>query len=219
MRLKNLSSIDLPREKLQKYGTAKLKDFELLALLLGSGIKGLNVLELSKKVLQKAKKIGLGNITLEDLLEIKGLGVAKALQIIAVLELGNRFTQNDKAEILTAKDIWLLCSDIKDFKKEHFLAFYLDTQNRLIQRQIISVGTLDASLVHPREVFEPALALHASSIIIAHNHPSNNVDPSVEDREVTQRLKQAGELLGIDLQDHIIIGSKDFCSLKNAKML
>ncbi len=219
MKLKNLPKVDLPREKLEKYGSKKLKDFELLAILLGSGIQGLNVLELSKKVLQKTKKRGLENIRLEDLLEIKGLGKAKALQIIAVLELGNRFTQNEKLEILSPKDIWLLCADIKDSKKEHLVAFYLDTQNRLMERQIISVGTLDSSLVHPREVFEPAIRLHASSIIVAHNHPSNKTDPSLQDIEVTKRLKQAGEILGVDLQDHVIISSKDLYSLKKEKML
>ncbi len=219
MKLKSLPKVDLPREKLEKYGANKLQDFELLAILLGSGIQGLNVLGLSKKVLQKTKKKGLQNITFEDLLKIKGLGKAKALQIIAVLELGNRFTQNEKPEILTAKDIWLLCSDIKDSKKEHFVAFYLDTQSRLIERQIISVGTLDSSLVHPREVFEPAIRIHASSIIIAHNHPFGSLELSVEDKEVTQRLKEAGELLGVEVQDHIIVTSQSFTSLKSEKMI
>jgi DNA repair protein RadC len=219
MKLKNLPKVDLPREKLEKYGNKKLKDFELLAILLGSGIKGLNVLKLSRKVLEKIKKKGLQNITFKDLLEIKGLGKAKALQIIAVIELGNRFIQNEKTEILSAKDIWLLCTDIKDSKKEHFSVFYLDAQKRLIERQIISIGTLDTSLVHPREVFEPAIGFHSASIIIAHNHPSGELEPSNEDIEVTKRLKEAGELLGVELDDHVIISSKNFYSFKNGKML
>lgn len=219
MKLKNLPKIDLPREKLEKYGAKKLQDFELLSILLGSGIQGLNVLELSKKVLQKTKKKGLQNIALEDLLQIKGLGKAKALQIIALLELRNRFSNNEKIEILKPKDIWNLCADIRDSKKEHFVAFYLDTQSRLIERQIISVGILDTSLVHPREVFEPAIRIHASSIIIAHNHPSGSLELSVEDREVTQRLKEAGELLGVEVQDHIIVTSQSFTSLKSEKMI
>lgn len=219
MKLKNLPSVDLPREKLEKYGTGKLKDFELLAILLGSGIKGLNVLELSKKVLQRVKKVGINKINLSGLLEIKGLGKAKALQILACLELGNRFTQTEKIEILKAKDIWLLCSDIKDSKKEHFVVFYLDTQSRLIERQIISVGILDASLVHPREVFEHAIRLNAGSIILAHNHPSGNTEPSMEDREITERLQKSAEIIGIEIQDHIIITSKTFHSLKGQNML
>lgn len=219
MKLKNLPKVDLPREKLEKYGSKKLKDFELLAVLLGSGIQGLNVLELSKKVLQKTKKIGLENITLEDLLYIRGLGKTKALLIIAVLELGNRFTKNEKIEILTPKDVWQLCIDIKDSKKEHFIAFYLDSQKNLIEREIISVGILDASLVHPREVFEPAVRLNAGSIILAHNHPSGVLEPSPEDKTVTKRLKQSADILGIGIEDHVIITSKSFYSFKKEKML
>lgn len=219
MKLKNLPKVDLPREKLEKYGSKKLKDFELLAVLLGSGIQGLNVLELSKKVLQKTKKIGLENITLEDLLYIRGLGKTKALLIIAVLELGNRFTKNEKIEILTPKDVWQLCIDIKDSKKEHFIAFYLDSQKNLIEREIISVGILDASLVHPREVFEPAVRLNAGSIILAHNHPSGVLEPSPEDKTVTKSLKQSADILGIGIEDHVIITSKSFYSFKKEKML
>lgn len=213
MKLKNLPKVDLPREKLEKYGSQKLKDFELLAILLGSGIKDLNVLELSKKVLQTTKKKGIQNITLEDLLEIKGLGKAKALQIIAVLELGNRFVQKEKPEILSPKDIWLLCSDIKDSKKEHFLAFYLDTQNRLIERQIISVGILDASLIHPREVFEPAIRLSASSVIIAHNHPSGKLESSRDDIEITKKLIQAGKILDISITNHILVTNNSYLTI------
>lgn len=109
--------------------------------------------------------------------------------------------------------------DIKDSKKEHLVVFYLDTQSRLIERIIVSVGILDASLVHPREVFEPALRLHASSIIITHNHPSGSLEPSIEDVEVTKRLVKAGELLGVQVQDHLVITAKGFTSIKSEKML
>ena len=137
VKIKDLEKVDLPREKLAKYGSSKLKDYELLAVLLGSGIKGLNVLELSKKILKVVEKIGIKNITLKDLLEIKGLGRAKASQVFALFELGKRLNSENKTEILSAEDVWKLCTDIYDSKKEHFLAFYLDTQNRLIERQII----------------------------------------------------------------------------------
>lgn len=218
MKLKQLSRVDLPREKLEKYGTQKMQNYELLAILLGSGIQGVNVLELSRKVLQVIQKEGIQNISLDDLLDIKGLGKAKALQILSVIELGKRFTKNEQTEILSPKDIWLLCSDIKDSKKEHLVVFYLDTQNCLIERIIVSVGTLNASLVHPREVFEPALRLHASSIIIAHNHPSGEPKPSREDVLITERLRDSGKLLGIELQDHVIVATKGFCSLKGKNM-
>lgn len=214
MKLKSLTKIDLPREKLQKYGVNKLQDHELLALLLGSGIKDVNVLQLSKKILNTITKIGADKITLEQLLEIKGLGQAKASQIIAVIELGKRLHTNRNPEVLSAQDIWNLCADFRESKKEHFVAFYLDTQSRLIERQIISIGTLNNSLVHPREVFEPAVKLSTASIIIAHNHPSGSLDPSQEDKKVTERLKQAGELLGIEILDHVIISKSGHLSFK-----
>lgn len=218
VKIKDLPKIDLPREKMEKYGPGKLSDAELFAILLGSGIKGLNVLELSKKILIAIKKIGLKNITLKNLLEIKGLGKAKASQIISVIELTNRFNQ-DKPEILSAADVWKLCSDIRESKKEHFAAFYINTQNHLIERQIISIGTLNSSLVHPREVFEPAVKLSAASVIIAHNHPSGELQPSPEDREVTKRLVASGKLMGIDIIDHIILTKTDFLSFQQTKML
>ncbi len=205
--LKNMHKVDMPREKLEKYGVAKLADYELLAILLGSGIKGLNVVELSKKILKKIRTSGHDMLTLDTLLEERGLGKAKALQVIALLELGQRLQEQEKPEILSPQDAWKLCADIRSSKREHLIAFYLDTQNRLIERQIISIGILNASLVHPREVFEPAIALHAASIIIAHNHPSGSLQPSQEDINITERLVHAGKILGIAVLDHIILTS------------
>jgi DNA repair protein RadC len=219
MKLKDISKVELPREKLEKYGAHKLANHELLAILLGSGIKGLNVLELSKKILNVANKIGLEKITLKDLLEIKGLGKAKTSQIIAVLELGKRLNTEIKPKILSALDIWKLCADTRGSKKEHFVVFYLDTQSFLIERQVISIGTLNTSLVHPREVFEPALVFNAASIIVAHNHPSGKLDPSQADLVVTKRLRESGEILGISLNDHIIINNKDFLSFKQKGLI
>lgn len=217
MKIKDLPKIDLPREKLQKYGVNKLTDFELLAILLGSGIKGLNVLQLSKKILVIIRKIGLNKITLEDLLKIKGLGKAKASQILSAVEIGGRL--NKKQEILSSKDVWNLCIDIRDSKKEHFIAFYLNVQNCLIERQIISVGTLNSSLVHPREVFEPAVRLSAASIIIAHNHPSGSRDASDEDLVITKKLVEAGKILGIEIVDHVIVVKNSYMSFKGGGLL
>lgn len=212
-KIKNLTKIKLPREKLVKYGSTKLKDFELLAILLGSGIKGKNVLSLAKIILKKIKIIGLKKITIEDIKNIKGIGSTKAMQIIALIELSNRFTTT-KPEILSPKDIWKLCADIRSSKREHFVAFYLDTQSRLIERQIISIGTLSTSLVHSREVFEPALSLHAASIIVAHNHPSNNLKPSTADLALTKILIKSGKILGIPLENHVILTPKGYFNLK-----
>ncbi|MFA6375879.1 MAG: DNA repair protein RadC [Candidatus Paceibacterota bacterium] len=215
MKIKDLAKVDRPREKLEKYGTKKMANHELLAVLLGSGIKGLNVIELSKKILKAIDKTGPDKICLEILQKEKGLGKAKALQVIAALEFGKRLAADKKPEILSAKDAWKLCSDICNSKKEHFVAFYLDTQNKLIERQIISIGTLNASLVHPREVFEPAVALHAAGVIAAHNHPSGESAPSNDDIAITKRLAESGKILGIDLIDHIIVTNSNFFSLNN----
>ena len=127
----------------------KLLDTELLAILLGNGIKGSNVLNISHKIVNLIKIKGYNKIEYADLIKINGLGTVKVLQVLSVLELCKRFTSNKQIEILSAKDIWLLCSDIKQSKKEHFVVFYLDVQNRVIERQIMSIGTLDTSLVHP----------------------------------------------------------------------
>ncbi len=205
MKLKSLAKVDLPREKLQKYGVAKLADHELLALLLGSGIKDLNVLQLSKKILQIILKVGVDKITLDDLLKIKGLGQAKASQIVAVLELGKRLHSNKSKELMTNEDIWRLCAAFRESKKEHFVAFHLDTQNKLIERQIITIGTLNSSLVHPREVFEPAVRLSAASVLVAHNHPSGNLEPSQDDIEITKQLVHAGKILDIRVVSHLVI--------------
>ena len=205
--------MELPREKLAKYGIDKLLDKELLAIILGSGIESLNVLELAQKILQQVKKTGLEKTTIENLLKIKGLGNAKASQIVACLELGKRLSQKEKPEILSPKDIWNLCADIRESKKEHFIVFYLDTQERLIERQIISVGTLTASLVHPREVFEPAVRLSAASVIVAHNHPSGSLESSGADKKITEYLYKAGEILGIPLQQHLIVTKRSFIKI------
>jgi len=213
MKIKDLAKVDRPREKLEKYGPDKLSNPELLAVLLGSGIKGLNVIELSKKIVKLIEKTGANKVGLENLLKEKGLGKAKALQVIAALEFGKRLSTETKPEILTPEDVWKLCADIRNSKKEHFVTFYLDTQSKLIERQIISIGTLNASLVHPREVFEPAVALHAASIIVAHNHPSEELDPSVPDIEITKKLIHAGKILDISLNDHLIVSNKGYRSI------
>lgn len=218
-KIKDLPRIELPREKLEKYGAKKMFDHELLAIVLGSGIKGLNVLRLSKRIVKRVRREGVEKISLRDLLAEKGLGKAKALAILAVLELGRRLHVENVSEIVSPRDAWKLCSDIHESKKEHFLALYLDTQGRLIERHIISIGTLNSSLVHPREVFEPAIMLHAASVIAVHNHPSGSCRPSSEDIEVTKRLSDAGDLLGITLLDHIIVSKQGFISLKEHGMV
>lgn len=213
MSMKKLHKIELPRERLLKYGVDKLSNAELIALLLGSGIEGVNVLVLARRVEKLIKGKGTQHITLDDLRAVKGMGPVKATQIIAVLALANRFQETNTPDVLTPKDIWNLCSDFRASKKEHAVAFYLNTQSELIERLIISIGTLDSSLVHPREIFEPAIRLSAASIILTHNHPTGTLTPSPEDITLTTRLQEAGTLLGIPLTDHLIVGAKGFQSI------
>jgi len=207
--LKNLPKFDLPREKLLRYGSEKLADHELLAILLGSGIHGKNVLSLAKATLQKISKIGVAKTTLNDLKSIKGLGEVKALQVLAIIELAKRL-YDTSPEILSDKDVWNLASDIRGSQKEHLMAFFLNSQQRLIGKQIISTGILDSSLIHPRELFEPAISLHSAGIIIAHNHPSGTLEPSQADIQITKQLIEAGKLLGIPLQRHLIVTKSDY---------
>lgn len=210
MKLTELKKIELPREKMEKYGAKRLRNFELIAIILGSGIKGCNVLELARKIEKLITQKSVNNVTLEDLLKIRGLGKAKAIQVLAVISLVDRIGSERSAEVLSVKDIWNLCADFRSSKKEHIVAFYLDTQQRLIERRIISVGTLDTSLLHPREVFEPALQLSAAGVVLAHNHPSGSLDPSDEDIVITKRVFDAGDLLGIILVNHIIVSTRGY---------
>lgn len=215
MKIKRLSKFDRPREKLAKYGTQRLADHELLAIILGSGIKGINVLQLSKNILKKIHS--LKTVDIESLSRIKGLGPTRSSQICALFELSKRLSE--PTTVVSPEKVFELCNDIRSSHKEHFLAFYLNSNNTLIARELISVGTLNESLVHPREVFEPALRHSASAIILAHNHPSGNVDPSKADLEVTKRLTDAGTLLGVDLVDHIVVTKGRFLSFKRQGLL
>ncbi len=219
MKIKDMQRVDLPRERLAKYGPDKLADHELLAILLGSGTKGVNVLELSKRVLAKVREIGAGKAHPESLGMLRGLGSARSAQVIALLALAKRLAEAQNPAVLSAEDVWKLSADIRDSKREHFVAFFLDSRERLIERQVISIGTLNASLVHPREVFEPAIAHHAASIIVAHNHPSGTLEASDEDRDITRRLRAVGSIVGIPIADHVIMTQNTFASFRELRLL
>ncbi len=227
MKIKDLPKIERPREKLEKYGPEKLSNSELLAILLRTGGKGLNVVEMSRKILGKfhakgraGSGDGLSKASVKELKNTFGLGSAKACEIVACFELGRRLLQNKKSQIyLTPKDVWQELKDIRDNKKEHFVIFFLDARNQEIKREIISVGSLNANLVHPREVFEPAIRHTAAQIIVAHNHPSDDAKPSDEDKTITQRLVESGKILGIDIIDHIIVTKNNYFSFKEHKLI
>jgi DNA repair protein RadC len=219
-KIKDLPKVERPREKLMQYGPEKLSNSELLAILLRSGKKGENVIELANKILKRFSKDELPNLTFNDLKDYPGLGPAKACEIVACFELGKRLLKDKKAEIyLKPKEIWEELKDLRDHKKEHFVIFYLDSRNQEIKREIISVGSLNANLVHPREVFEPAVRHLAAQIALAHNHPSGDPEPSEDDLEITKRLTEAGKILGIEVIDHIIVVKNDFFSFKNKGLI
>lgn len=148
------------------------------------------------------------------------MGSAKTCEIVACFELGRRLLQNKQSTlILGPKDVWEELKDIRDNKKEHFVIFFLDARNQEIKREVISIGSLNANLVHPREVFEPAVRHLAAQVIVAHNHPSGDPEPSEDDLEITKRLTEAGKILGIEVVDHIIITKSDFLSFKEKGLI
>ena len=218
--IKELPKVERPREKLMHYGPEKLSNSELLAILLRSGKKGENVVELASKILKRFRADKLPYLTFDELKDYPGLGPAKACEIVACFELGKRFLKGKKARIyLKPKEVWKELKDIRGNKKEHFVIFYLDSRNQEIKREIISVGSLNANLVHPREVFEPAVRNLAAQIILAHNHPSGDPEPSEDDLEITKRLVESGKILGIEIVDHIIVVKNGFLSFKDKNLI
>jgi len=220
MKIKDLPKVDRPREKLEKYGPGRLSDSELLAILLRTGSEGINVVELSSKILRKFSGAGLAKASAKELKNTFGLGSAKACEVVACYELGRRHLQNKQSVLLLSpKDVWDELKDIRDHKKEHFVIFFLDSRNQEIKREIVSVGSLNTSLVHPREVFEPAVRHLAAQVIIAHNHPSGDPSPSREDLDITRQLVDAGKILGIEIIDHVIVTKDGFLSMKQKGIL
>jgi DNA repair protein RadC len=203
-KVKELPKYDQPREKLARYGVTRLSEEELLAILLGSGIKGVNVVQLANKI-QKVVEEKKDAITINDLRVIKGLGKVKSGVVLAALEYGKRNAAAVPDIKVDIEKVFELCSDIRALKREHLAAFYLNSRDFLIAREIISIGILDATLVHAREVFEPALRHNAAKVILAHNHPSGIIEPSEDDVDVTKNLVHAGKIFGIRVVDHLIV--------------
>ena len=202
-----------PREKLQKKGAQALSDLELLQALIGSGNKQADVNKIAQGVKKLLKKHG-ADISYKQLAEVTGMGEAKTTEILAAFELSKRYLIDSDAPIIDSPEkVVEQLVDIRDKKQEYFVCLTLDGANRLIAKRVITIGTLNASLVHPREVFADAITDRAASIIVAHNHPSGTLTPSDADAQVTQRIKEAGKLLGINLTDHIIITKSSFTSI------
>jgi DNA repair protein RadC len=206
--IKNLPKHERPREKLVEKGPENLTDKELLAVLLRTGRAGKSALDIAESILAKYPKKEILNITFSDLKRIPGIDIGKASSLLAAFEFTKRSVGATKtSRVLIESDDQALAQlhDIRGHKKEHFVALYLNARNELIHRENISVGTVNASIVHPRDVFAPALEYNATAIIIAHNHPSGMSDPSPEDHEVTLRIHEAGRHMGISVLKHIIL--------------
>ena len=217
MKIKNMPDIDKPREKMLRYGPSKLSDRELIAILLDTGTSKKDVLQLAGDVEKWLNRQN--SVELKELLSIKGLGIAKAGRIAAAIELGKRFSEKRNTGLTSPEIVWHSCMDIARSKKEQFVVFYLDARYRQIERQVISVGLLTESLVHPREVFETAVRLSCAAVILVHNHPSGELTPSDGDIKVTERLVKAGNILGIDVLDHVIISKDGFLSMKQELLI
>lgn len=223
--LRDLPISERPRERLLQHGIEALSSQEILALILGRGTKGEPVMVASQRLLSTFGNVkGIADASMEELMQIKGIGTAKAAQIKAAFELGRRAAASDyqatggavsKPEDVVAQ----VRMKLKDKKKEHFWVLLLDTRNKVIKMSEVSVGSLNASIVHPREVFKEAISASAASVILAHNHPSGDPQPSKEDIEITKNLVAAGQLMGIEVLDHIIVGDKDYISMKAQRLL
>lgn len=219
MRIKDISKENRPRERFLKSGAGSLSDAELLAVILQKGTKEENVIDMSNRLISKYGLDKLSDLSLNELQEIKGIGPAKAMQIKALFEFSKRHSKAVKTkEIVTIEkpeDVYnYFVDELKDKKKEHFYALLLDSKNKIIKKDLVSVGTLDSSLVHPREVFKEAIKNSAAGIILVHNHPSGDPEPSENDVEITQKIAKAGNLLNIKILDHVIIAEKGWNNIK-----
>ncbi|MBI2838536.1 MAG: DNA repair protein RadC [Acidobacteria bacterium] len=217
-KLRDLPRNDRPRERLLQSGPGSLSDVELLAVLLGSGIKGRDVFAVAQLILKAVDAEGVA-IDIQKLVEIAGVGPAKAALVTAALEFARRRIRPEGARINKPSDVLPVVAHYADRKQEHFLCISLNGANEVIACRLVSVGLANSTLVHPREVFADAIADRAVSVILAHNHPGGDLLPSPEDRVVTHRIREAGKVLGIEVLDHVIFSRKGYHSFREAGAL
>ncbi len=216
--IRNMYEGDKPREKLAAKGVQALKNEELMAVLLGSGVQGKDVRKLAREITALMEH-NFESLDLKGLLEIHGLGKAKASQILAAIELSRRYLLRSNRRISDAADVYEELRDYCNRQQEYFLSITLDGASRLLQTRTVFIGTLNRSLVHPREVFADAIADRAAGLIIAHNHPSGTLEPSSADRAITRRLKEVADLVGIELLDHVILAKGGYFSFSEQGLL
>ncbi|MDN4607141.1 RadC family protein [Sporosarcina highlanderae] len=219
MMIRDVHIADRPRERLIRQGAASLSNQELVAILLRTGTKEESVLLLANRILNSFDKIqDLKDATVEEMMAVKGIGQAKAVQVLAAAEIGKRIYRKHSEGRYVIKSpedaAAYLMTDMSSLLQEHFVVLFLNVKNEVLHKQTIFIGSLNSSIVHPREIFREAVKRSAASIIVSHNHPSGNPAPSPEDIEVTKRLVEAGAIMGIELLDHVIIGDHRFISLK-----
>ncbi|MBN1502323.1 DNA repair protein RadC [Candidatus Woesearchaeota archaeon] len=207
MRIKDIPLQNQPRHRFENMGASALSDAELLAVILQKGTKNENVVDMCNRLLKKHNIEQLSQLSLAELKKIHGIGPAKAMQVKAIFEFTKRTRPNGKRYINCANDVYdIYYNKFKGEKQEIFMVVMLDTRNNIIGEEIVSIGILDSAIVHPREIFKPAIKNSAAKIILLHNHPSGDARPSREDLRITERVIEAGKLLDILVLDHVIIG-------------
>lgn len=221
MKITDISEENRPRERLIKSGAGALSDAELLAIIFQKGTKGENAIDMSNRLTSKHSIAKLSELSISELQEVKGIGPAKAAQIKAIFELHKRnsIAIRNGTPIKSAKDVFEYASQKLMYrKKEQFMILHLDSKNRIIKDEIVSIGILNASIVHPREVFKSAIRESANAIILTHNHPSGDPTPSEEDEKITEIIHKAGEIIGISVLDHVIIGNTHYSFREERKI-
>lgn len=222
--IKNIPEFDRPRERFLKYGACNLSNCELISIVLSAGTKNMSVKELSNNILKNLSDItDLKYMSLNKLKEIRGIGEIKAIKLLSAIELGKRvyYEHNmTKIKMNSADKVYKYLKDeVTGIKQEHFYALYLDSKKNLIEKKLLFIGTINKSIVHPREIFKHAYLFSASSIICVHNHPSGDPLPSLEDRNITNHLVEIGKLQGINVVDHIIIGNNYYSFYENGDII
>ncbi len=222
-KIKEMPKHRRPRERSMDVGMNNLSDQEVLAIIIRSGYREHTAIDVSMNLLHRYGSLkNISQLTVEDLCKIKGIGRDKGIMLKAAFEIGKRskLEKIEKKQILSSKDASIVLEDnLRGLNKEHFIILMLNTKNFLLGVETVSIGSLNSSIVHPRELFKSAINKSAAAIILAHNHPSGDATPSREDIEVTKRIKSGGQLLGIDVIDHIIIGDNSYYSFKEEKMI